>query len=89
MSCRGTILRRRSSDVTPHSALTHCFVGDGWAERVADTEDRRKAALVMADEGIRALQEMESRIEDVIAEALAKVDRSELGSLTARQIPSP
>jgi DNA-binding MarR family transcriptional regulator len=58
------------------------LVNNGWAERVADAGDRRKADVVMTAEGIRALREMESRIENVIAGSLAKLDGSELGNLT-------
>lgn len=58
------------------------LVNNGWAERVADAGDRRKADVVMTAEGIRALREMETRIEDVIVGALKKLPPSDLRSLS-------
>jgi DNA-binding MarR family transcriptional regulator len=75
------LARRLKVSVPTMSATVTILVNNGWAQRVADAGDRRKAAVSITDEGRAVLDEAKRNMERILTDTLAPLDAEKLDAL--------
>jgi DNA-binding MarR family transcriptional regulator len=72
------LAERQRVSLPTMSNTVSILVNNGWAERVADEDDRRKMDVLITPAGLEALQEMVLLAENAIADRLSSLTEEEL-----------